>query len=165
MFCSLAALKFHNRKDLHAAMNGNGLWRIVACWERDNKVFVAQCSINKYLSLDVSPRQQTAVINFLNSVQISVLWHLAMLESLMSLESTRHFHDWSFFTRLWPFYLVSCSDKGSVYSLICTLCAGINFMRRNNWTKFLLRNKLLTLLLLTNEQDAGSLTDFLKLAE
>lgn len=117
-FLSLSALKFHNGKDLHTAVDGNGLWRIMACWERDNKVFVAHCSVNKYLSLDASLRQQTAVINFLNSVQISVLWHLAMLESLMSLESPCHFHDWSFFTRLWPFYLVSFSDKGSVNILI-----------------------------------------------
>lgn len=135
-FLSLSLLKFCNRKDLDTAMNGIGLWRIMACWERDNKVFVAHCSINKYLSLDASLRHQTEVINFLNSVQISVLWHLAMLESLMSLESPLHFKDWSFFTRLWPLYLVSCSDKGSYYILICTSCAGINFIPRNSRTKF-----------------------------
>lgn len=42
-----------------------------------------------------------------------------MLESLMSLESPCHFHAWSFYTRLWHFYLVSCFDKGSVYIVIC----------------------------------------------
>lgn len=98
-------------KDLLTAMHGNGLWRIRARF----------CGRLQYKQIT-----QTALITFLSRVQISVLWHLATLEPLMSLESPCRLHDWSFFTR--PM-LLSFSDEGSVYILTCT---GIKLMCSKN---------------------------------
>lgn len=69
MFFYLLVLMSHNEKDFHTAVSakrGCGVDYGAFCM-RDNVVTVDCCSISRYLGLDASVRQRSALMNFFKS--------------------------------------------------------------------------------------------------